>query len=96
MRIRWDEKKRRQVLTKRNIDFADLNDLLDLPYLEDQRIDQPGQHRIIGFARGALTTFVVEYREDKFGEYMWVVTGWRSTKQERKTYEEEIGQTGID
>lgn len=91
MRILWDEKKRRRILNKRNIDFEDLETLLGLPYIEDVRKDEPKQHRIIGFVRESLTTFVVEYREDKSGEFMWVVTGWRSTKQERKSYEEEIG-----
>jgi uncharacterized DUF497 family protein len=87
----WDDNKRRQVLNKRSIDFADLDMLLDLPYIEDRRLDDPKQHRIIGFVRHDLTTFIVEYREDKMGEYLWVVTGWKSTKQEKKAYEKEIG-----
>ncbi len=89
MRIRWDEKKRREVVTKRSIDFACLDDLLDQPYIEDQLIDDPRQHRIIGLAQGVLTTFVVEHREDETGEFLWVVTGWRSTREERRAYEQE-------
>lgn len=90
MRIRWDDKKRRQVLNKRGVDFADLDGLFDLPYIEDQRTTDLKQHRIVGFVRGILTTFVVEYREDASGEYVWVVTAWKSSKQEKKAYEEEI------
>ena len=91
MRILWDVTKRRHILTKRKVDFEDLETLFNLPYIEDVRMDEPKQHRIIGFVRGTLTTYIVEYREDKSGEFIWVVTGWKSTKQEKKSYEEEIG-----
>ncbi len=90
MRVRWDEAKRQRVLAERNIDFRQLNDLLHTPYLEDQRSDLPEQYRIIGFADITLTTFIVEYRVDEVGEYIWIVTAWRSTKQERQNYEQQI------
>lgn len=90
MRVRWDEVKRRRVLAERNIDFRQLNDLLYTPYLEDQRSELPEQYRIIGFADGTLTTFIVEYRVDEVGEYIWIVTAWRSTQQERQNYEQQI------
>ncbi|CCI16881.1 putative PANL11 [Microcystis aeruginosa PCC 9807] len=90
MRIQWDEAKRQRVLTERDIDFTRLNDLLYKPYIEDQRSEQPEQYRIVGFARGTLTTFIVEYRVDEVGDYIWVVTAWKSTKQERKSYEETV------
>ncbi len=32
----------------------------------------------------------VEYRVDEVGDYIWVVTAWKSTKQERKSYEETV------
>jgi uncharacterized DUF497 family protein len=67
-----------------------LNNLLYAPYLEDQRSEVPEQYRIIGFANGNLTTFIVEYRADSIGEYLWVVTAWKSTKQERRNYEQQI------
>jgi uncharacterized DUF497 family protein len=90
MRIQWDEAKRQRVLTERDIDFTQLNDLLYKPYIEDQRSEQPEQYRIVGFADGTLTTFIVEYRVDEVGDYIWVVTAWKSTKQERKSYEETV------
>lgn len=90
MRIQWDEAKRQRVLTERDIDFTQLNDLLYKPYIEDQRSEQPEQYRIVGFANGMLTTFIVEYRVDEVGDYIWVVTAWKSTKQERKSYEETV------
>ncbi|NER97995.1 MAG: hypothetical protein F6J86_29815 [Symploca sp. SIO1B1] len=90
MRVRWDEEKRKRVLAERDIDFSQLNDLLYIPYLEDQRSELPEQYRIIGFADGKLTTFIVEYRVDELGEYIWIVTAWRATKQEHRSYEQQI------
>ena len=46
-------------------------------------------YRIIGFARGQLATFIIEYRQDAVGEFVWVVTAWRSTLQEQKACEQE-------
>jgi uncharacterized DUF497 family protein len=90
MRVRWDEAKRQRVLAERDIDFDQLNDLLYTAYLEDQRSELPEQYRIIGFAALKLTTFIVEYRDDEAGEYIWVVTAWRSTKQEYRSYEQQV------
>jgi len=52
MRIRWDEHKRQKILKERKIDFADLEDLLYQPYVEDQSLSYGDQYRIIGFERG--------------------------------------------
>ncbi len=90
MRIRWDETKRQEVWRRRQIDFACLHDLLSLPYIEDQRNDDPEQYRVIGFVQGRLVTFIIEYRRDALGTYMWVVTAWHATTQEQRAYEREI------
>ena len=89
MRIKFDEHKRQQVLKNNNrrIDFLWFEELLCLPYIEDQRNDDPEQYRIIGFAKGRLRTFIVEYRHDTLGEFIWIVTAWNATKQEEKAYE---------
>jgi len=89
MRIRWDEDKRKKILAERRPDFADLEDLFYQPYVEDQSLSYTEQYRIIGFARGRLATFIVEYRQDALGEFIWAVTAWRSTLQEQKIYEQE-------
>lgn len=89
MRVRWDEDKRQYVLKQRGIDFAKLEDLLCLPYIEDQRNDAPEQYRIIGCVAGRLLTFVVEYRRDALGEFIWVVTAWHASLQEQRAYEQE-------
>ena len=67
MRIRWDEDKRQRIIAERKLDFADLEDLLYQPYVEDQSLSYTEQYRIIGFARGQLATFIVEYRQDILG-----------------------------
>jgi uncharacterized DUF497 family protein len=43
MRVDWGENKRQTVLGKRSIDFAHLKNLLLLPSLEDQRLDNSEQ-----------------------------------------------------
>jgi len=70
VRIRWDEKKRQWILKRRRIDFATLNDLFCLPYLEDQRSDDPEQYRIIGITKERVVIFIIEYREDQLGEFI--------------------------
>ena len=89
VRLKWDLKKRQLVLKKRKIDFVELDALLDSPYVEDRRSDDPDQYRIVGLAGGRVLTFIVEYREDELGEFLQVVTAWKSTKQEINTYEQE-------
>jgi uncharacterized protein len=89
MRIQWDEDKRQRILAERKLDFTDLEDLLSQPYVEDRSLSYTEQYRVIGFARGRLATFIVEYRQDNLGEFIWVVTAWRSTLQEQKAYEQE-------
>jgi uncharacterized DUF497 family protein len=91
MRVKWDGDKRQLVLRRRNIDFARFEDLVSLPYIEDQRLDDPNQYRIIGFVDGQLITFIVEYRQDGLGEFIWLVTAWKSTRQEEESYEQETG-----
>lgn len=88
MRIRWDEAKRQQVLRRRTIDFAHLDELFYLPYVEDQRHGAPEQYRLIGFVGGRLVAVIVEYRQDALGEYIWVVTTWHATPQEHRAYEQ--------
>ena len=88
MRVRCDPSKRDQVLHERGIDLQALEELFELPYIEDVRNDNPLQFRVIGFARGTLTSYIVEYRQDELGEYAWVVTAWRSTAQEERGYEQ--------
>ena len=53
MRIQWDATKRQEVLRRRQIDVALLDELLRLPYVENQRRDGPEQYRVIAPYPGA-------------------------------------------
>jgi hypothetical protein len=68
MRVRSDPSKRDQVLHEQGIDLEALEELFELPYIEDVRNENPLQFRVIGFARGTLTSYIVEYRQDGLGE----------------------------
>jgi uncharacterized DUF497 family protein len=59
MRSRYDPDKRQEVLRRRQIDFAALAELLALPYVEDQRRNDPEQYRVIGLAQGRRVTFMI-------------------------------------
>ena len=89
MRIAWDEAKRQDVNRRRQIDFAVLDELLRLPYVQGLQQEDPEQYWIIGFGRGRLLTFIVEERQDAQGDYLWVVTAWHATRQEQQVYERE-------
>jgi uncharacterized DUF497 family protein len=69
MSIRWDEPKRQEVLARRNIDFAQLDELFLLPYVEDQRNDDPEQYRLTGFVAGRLVSFIIHHRIS--ARYTW-------------------------
>jgi hypothetical protein len=56
----------------------------------DCKNDDPEQYRLIGFVAGRLISFMVEYRQDTLGEYVWVVTAWHATLQEERAYEQEV------
>lgn len=49
--------------------------------------DDPEQYIGIGFANGIQIAIVYEFREDSEGEFIWLVTYWKATKQEAKRYE---------
>jgi len=90
MRIRWDETKRQDVLRRRQIDLACLDEVFSRPYAEDQSNDDPEQYKVIGFLQTRLVSFIIEYRRDAIGKYMWVVTAWHATPKEQQDYEREI------
>jgi uncharacterized DUF497 family protein len=71
----------------RGIGFEEVRKLWESPYYLDQRSDIPEQWRAIGWVSGKLYTVVYEERVDRDGEYLHLVTLWRSTKEERKLYE---------
>jgi uncharacterized DUF497 family protein len=73
---------------KRGIGFEEAQAVFQQPYYQDERSDDPEQCRAIGWVGSALVTIIFEVREDSEGEYYHLVTLWRSTKQEKRLYEE--------
>ncbi len=73
---------------KRGIGFEEAQEIFSHPYYEDCRSDDPEQFRAIGWVNGKLYSLVYEVREDVGGEYYRLVTLWKSTKEERRLYEQ--------
>jgi uncharacterized DUF497 family protein len=90
--VRFEYDKRKSERLRRNssrgIGFEEAQELWNNPYYLDQRLDVPNQFRAIGWIGGRLFTVIFEMREDQNGEYCWLVTLWKSTKEEKKLYEE--------
>ncbi len=90
MRFRFDRRKgkRLQANPHRGIDFEEVQEIFSHPYYLDRRSDLPDQYRAIGWVGARLYTVIFEVREDEAGEYYHLVTLWKSTREERKLYEE--------
>ena len=89
VRFKYDPKKSAEIKrnAKRGIDFEEAQEIWSHPYYEDRRCDDPEQFRAIGWAKGKLYSVIYEVRIDKQGEYIHLVTLWKSTTEEKKLYE---------
>ncbi|MBF0117980.1 MAG: BrnT family toxin [Desulfobacterales bacterium] len=92
MRFKFDRKKSEKIKrnSKRGIDFEEVQEIWEHPYYEDCRSDEPEQFRAIGWVKGTLYSVIFENRQDRDGEYIHIITLWKSTQQERGLYEESI------
>jgi uncharacterized DUF497 family protein len=88
MRFRFDERKSKILRRnpRRGIGFEEAQEVFFHPYYGDQRSDFPVQHRAIGWVGDRLLIF--ETREDEEGEFYYLVTLWKATREERIPYEE--------
>ena len=57
-------------------------------YVERMKQDDPEQFIAIGYLKNSLYTVIYEVRYDEKGEYIWLITYWKSTKREREIYEQ--------
>lgn len=73
---------------ERRLGFEESLELWEGPHYVDQRGDDPLQWRVIGWVRGSLIPVIFEDRTDEEGEVTRLVTLWRSTKEERRLYED--------
>lgn len=50
--------------------------------------DDPEQFIAIGYLGNTLISVIYEVRYDEQGEYIWLITYWKSSKKERQIYEQ--------
>ena len=82
--------KRLRANPARGIGFEEAQALFESVYITDRRSDDPEQFRAIGWVGSTLYSVIYEVRRDKDGEYYRLVTLWKSTREERKAYAENI------
>lgn len=90
MRFHFDVRKSEKLRAnpKRGIGFEEAQEIFSRPYYLDQRSDDPEQHRAIGWVGERMYSLIFEIRQDLEGEYLHLVTLWKSSREERQLYEE--------
>lgn len=89
MRFDFDQEKSRAVKQK-HVSLNEAQEIFDQTYIVDQKNGNPEQLRAIGWCRGRLCSVIFEIRHDSRGEYYHLVTAWKATKEEEKSYEENV------
>ena len=92
MRFKFDSRKSKKLKQdkRRGIDFKEVQEIWSHYHYVDCRSDDPELYRAIGWVKGILYSVIYEIREDDKGEYLHLVTLWKSTKQEIGLYESHI------
>ena len=90
MRFSFDPRKSQRLRANplRGIGFEEVRELFSKPYWLDQRSDVPEQYLAVGWVGDRLYSVIFEVRADEEGEFLHLVTLWRSTKEEIRLYEE--------
>lgn len=90
MRFEYDQKKSRDVKRKHGVGLEEAQEIFDQVYLVDQRSDDSEQFRAIGWSCGRLCSVIFEIRHDADGEYYHLVTAWKATEEEERSYAENV------
>ena len=92
MRIKFDPAKSELLRSnpQRGIGFEEAQELFTHDHITDRRSDDPEQWRAIGWVAGKLYSVIYEVRQDAEGDFYHLVTLWKSTKEERHAYAENI------
>jgi uncharacterized DUF497 family protein len=88
MRFGFDQSKIWAVKRKHGVSLKDAQEIFDQTYLVDRKNDDPEQFRAIGWCRGRICSVIFEVRHDEEGEYYYLVTAWKATKEEEQNYAE--------
>jgi len=90
MRLQFDGLKSRVVARKHGISLRQARKIFYQTHLVDQKNDNPEQYRAIGWCGVHLCSVIYEVRHDAEGEYYHLVTAWRATKEEARSFAENI------
>jgi len=90
VRFQFDKSKSRVVQQKHGVNLQEATEIFDQAYLVDQKNDDPGPFRAIGWCGGRLCSVIFEIRHDADGEYYHLVTAWKATKEEEQSYAENV------
>lgn len=88
MRFDWDNQKSKLLKQKRGYSLQEVSVILAGEYVELIKRDDPEQFMAIGYLEKALLSVIHEIRYDDEGEYIWLITYWKSTRREREIYEQ--------
>jgi uncharacterized DUF497 family protein len=88
MRFDWDNYKSQVLQQNRGYSLEEISVVLAGDYVEQVKRDDPEQFIAIGYLGNTLLSVIYEIRYDEDGEYIWLVTYWKSTKREREIYEQ--------
>ncbi len=88
MRCDFNREKSKEVKRKHGVSLEEAQEIFDQVYLVDQKSDDPEQFRAIGWCRSGLCSVIFEIRHDSKGEYHRLITAWKATKEEEKSYAE--------
>jgi uncharacterized DUF497 family protein len=88
MRFDWDNQKSQLLKQSRGYSLEEITAVLAGEYVEQMKQDDPEQFIAIGYLGNSLLSVIYEVRYDDEGEYVWLITYWKSTKRERAIYEQ--------
>lgn len=90
MRFEFEEKKSHLVQKQHAVSLEEAQQIFDQVYIADQKKDDPEQYRAIGWCKDRLCSIIYEIRHDNDGEYYHLITAWKATKEEEKSYAENV------
>ena len=88
MRFDWNDQKSNLLRQSRGYSLEEVATILAGKYVEQIKRDDPEQFIAIGYLGNTLLSVIYEIRYDEEGEYIWLITYWKSTKREREIYEQ--------
>jgi uncharacterized DUF497 family protein len=89
-RFYFDQRKSVDARRKHGVSLEEALEIFDQAYLVDQKSDDPVQFRAVGWCGSRLCSVIFEMRHDREGEYCHLITAWKATQEEEKSYAENV------